>query len=126
MKKAPNRNKAAESFATHSQSDVLPNNRVARRKAEKARQALIKQLFPRKMGQCFECKIRLIDSNRKRMVTLQNLSGGVIASAFQLCGLCAEIFQSKQYHRLPNVHRELLVVRFQWEGADVGCVGGVV
>lgn len=127
MKSAPDHNKAVESAKDQGHSNAATANREARRKASRqlkqAHKKFVNQLFPTKVYACFECKKRLTDEIRKRMATFQKLPKGVIASGFQLCRPCADLFQSNQWYRLPSVSRDLLRVCFQCEGADMD-VGG--
>ncbi|MCR4143668.1 hypothetical protein [Alcaligenes faecalis] len=127
MKSAPDHNKAVESAKDQGHSNATTANREARRKASRqlkqAHKKFVNQLFPTKVYACFECKKRLTDETRKRMATFQKLPKEVIASGFQLCMPCADLLQSNQWHRLPNVNRDLLRARFQCEGVDVAVRG---
>ncbi|CAM3823789.1 hypothetical protein NJI34_43920 [Pseudomonas sp. S 311-6] len=115
-----------ESAKDQHQSSVSRGHRGARLKADReqkqAHKQFTNQIFPTKAYACFECKTRLTDTNRKRMAIFQQLPSGLLTSGFQLCIPCAGLFQSKQFHRLPNVNRDLLKARFLHEGtaAHVG------
>lgn len=95
-------------------------------KSEKLRQKLIKDLFRKKAKKCFECDTRLFNSTRKRIATFhKHINGGVLASGHQLCESCAALAISKQYHKLPEVSRDIATAEFIVTGKDTKCAGGV-
>lgn len=84
----------------------------------------LKRLFPQAATNCFECNVRLTSSTRKRMVTVQQVAGGFVASGHQLCLACAEKLQTFP-HLMRNTKNDLMAARFACSGESVKCVGGV-
>lgn len=87
------------------------------------RNEMRKRHFPKKLHNCFECKTRITNTTRKRIVMGRTRFGCVVYVGYQLCRSCAELFQAKEFHALPVISRDVNEADFQF--GFIGHVGGM-
>lgn len=83
---------------------------------EKARQHQLRKLFPENESNCFECNIKLTNSNRRRMVSGFEGHGMTIMTGYTLCKKCAARLKAQKYHLVPRCARDMGQVLAELEG----------
>jgi hypothetical protein len=80
--------------------------------AEANRRELIKRLFPKKKHHCFECKTRITNTTRKRIMTLRRVPGHVTMVGHRVCKPCAVLLQAGKFGSLPVISRDIAEADF--------------